>query len=750
MKAKISFLHRWRVLAVVALLAWAASGQAQTGGAVAQLGAPANEVRTEQVQARLLAHAPQGVAAGKPVWLGLQLVHQPQWHTYWKNPGDSGLPTRFTWKLPDGMQAGEPQWPVPERLPVGPLANYGYDGTILLPVPLTVPAGVPASGSVQVKLDASWLVCKQECIPQQGSFTMDLPLGTPLVSHAADFERAQAQAPKALAGASVQASVDPQSNSVVFRSSNLPAGWRGKLLNLYPETPEIITPAAEGSQQWQGGNWQMTLPLHSMRADSPQQLPLVLALRGATDGDGVQRNAAGSPAYQFVAPVQGSWPATQARAELSPALAAALQANAASATAAAPVAAPASKGMTFWLALGGAFLGGLLLNLMPCVFPVLAIKVMGFARHAHSPAEMRLSGLAYTAGVLLSFAGLAALLLALRAAGQQLGWGFQLQNPWLVAGLAALFAMLGLNLAGVFQIGQMLPGQLAKASAQHPVTNSLLSGVLAVLVASPCTAPFMGASLGFAIGLPEGQALLLFVVMGLGLALPVLLGSLFPATLRWLPKPGVWMNTFKHLMAFPMFATVIWLVWVLGHQSGMDGAVALLALLLTGSGLLWALGLSGAGRWPLRAVFAGLLLWLGFSYGGLLGGAGAQAVGSASTVATDARWQPWSEARVQQALQQGQPVFVDYTAAWCVTCQFNKKAVLGDEAFLQAVAQKKVLLLRADWTRNDPAITRSLAALGRNGVPVYVLHNPADVAHPQILTEILTLKDVQTALSALK
>ena len=745
-------LLRWCGAAALALVAGlgANSALAQSGSSFGGLTAAAHEVRTEQVEARLLAHAPEGVQAGKPLWLGLQLTHAPHWHTYWKNPGDSGQATSLRWTLPADVQAGDIAWPAPSKLPVGPLANYGYDGTVLLPVAVTLPeAGAPA-GPIKVELEANWLACKQECIPQQGKFTFELPAGQPLTADAVAFDAALQAVPQALPGgnAVLRASVDAQRKHIVFSSEALPEGWQGKMLNLYPETPEIITPAAAGEQRWDGKRWQIELPLHDMRMESPDHLPVVLALRGEVDADGVVRNAAG-PAYRTEAAVAGTWPAAQSPAEMSPELAAALRANAQTTKTAPP---NGTAGMTFWLALGGALLGGLLLNLMPCVFPVLAIKVMSFARHAHSPREQRVSGLAYTAGVVLSFAALAGLLLVLRAAGEQLGWGFQLQNPWLVAALAGLFTVLGLNLAGVFHVGQLLPGRVAQATARHPVSDALLSGVLAVLVASPCTAPFMGASLGYAIQLPALQALLLFMAMGVGLALPILLGSFFPGILRWLPQPGAWMDTFKQLMAFPMFATVVWLLWVLGHQSGVDGAMALLALLLTGSALLWALGRSGKARVVLAGMFGALLLWLAAGYGGLI--ESSPPVDSAAATNTNAQpgalWQPWSEQRVQQALAAGQPVFVDYTAAWCVTCQFNKKTVLSTEDFLTAMRARNVLLLRADWTRSDPAITASLNALGRNGVPMYALHDPKAPAQPQVLTEVLTLNAVQEALSSLK
>ena len=718
-------------LAALGLLAGAS--QAQSNPA-----ADTTEVRTDQVQARLLAHAPEGVMAGKPVWLGLQLTHQPDWHTYWKNPGDSGQATTLEWSLPPGVTAGEIQWPMPSKFPIGHLANYGYDASVLLPVPLTL-ANTPQQ-PLRVQLEASWLVCRVECIPQSGTFAITLPVQQSIASHAALFDATLQQVPQAQAKVQVKAQVQPQDSTIRFEASQLPADWQGKPLNLYPEDFGITQPAAAGEQRWDQGTWQLTVPLQAFRSTSPETLSVVLVPQADTDAKGVIRNAADSAGVLASAPVQGEWPALQQVTGLSPELAAALQAgqNApATTTSVAPV--------SLLLALGGALLGGLLLNLMPCVFPVLAIKVMGFARHAHSPSALRVSGIAYTLGVLASVLLLGVLLLALRAAGEQLGWGFQLQNPWMVAGLAALFTLIALNLSGLFEFGQLLSlGSRNSDKERHPVTDAFLSGVLAVVVASPCTAPFMGASMGLAINLPAWQAMLLFALLGLGLALPILLLCLFPSLLRWMPRPGAWMQTFRQLLAFPMLATVLWLVWVLGQQSGINGAVTLLALLLIGSALVWALTLPGRGRWWLAGVFALTLAWLGWQHGARL----ATPVASTATAA-DAQWQPWSEARVQQALAAGQPVFVDYTAAWCITCQFNKQTVLSTPEFQQVVQARNVLLLRADWTRNDPAITASLNALGRNGVPVYVLHDPAKPQQPQILTEILRLENVQQALSAL-
>ena len=354
--------------------------------------------------------------------------------------------------------------------------------------------------------------------------------------------------------------------------------------------------------------------------------------------------------------------------------------------------------------------------------------------------------------MVLSFVALAALLLALRAGGEQLGWGFQLQSPLVIAALAALFTLIGLNLAGVYEFGNLLPGSLAALRARHPLVDSALTGVLAVAVASPCTAPFMGASLGLAFTLPAAQALLIFAALGLGMALPYLAASAWPAVARALPRPGVWMLHFKTVMAFPMFATVVWLVWVLGSQVGIDGAAALLATLVALAFVAWALGSASLGR-RARAGFgtaAALLLAaaLAWTLPALRNEVVAAPSGSNTATGADSPWQPWSPERVQAARAEGRPVFVDFTAAWCVTCQVNKRSTLGDAALLADFDARRVLLLRADWTRRDAAISAELGRLGRNGVPVYALY-PAGLAPPRILSEILSVREVRAALALL-
>jgi thiol:disulfide interchange protein DsbD len=389
----------------------------------------------------------------------------------------------------------------------------------------------------------------------------------------------------------------------------------------------------------------------------------------------------------------------------------------------------------------GALLGGVILNLMPCVLPVLAIKVLHFAQHHESARQRHAQGIAYTLGVVMSFVLLGGALLLLRASGQELGWGFQLQSPWFVMGLSVLFTLIALSLFGLLEIGQWLPASWLSYQSHHPVINAGVSGVLAVVVASPCTAPFMGASLGLAMTLPTTLALLVFASMGVGLALPYALVSAWPRLSRYLPRPGAWMVLLRQFFGFPMLATVIWLVWVLALQTSVNTSLSLWMTLLCLAAALWALRLRSPLGYGVRVV-----LWLSTSALLVLTMNSIEVSTSphneqtTEATAITPRWQAWSQTLVDSELAQGRAVFVDFTAAWCVTCQINKRTVLSSTEVLNAFEQQHVSLLRADWTRRDPAITRALNALGRSGVPVYVLYRPK--APPVVLSELLSQADV--------
>jgi thiol:disulfide interchange protein DsbD len=407
-----------------------------------------------------------------------------------------------------------------------------------------------------------------------------------------------------------------------------------------------------------------------------------------------------------------------------------------------------------WWTLLSAFVGGLLLNLMPCVFPVLSVKILGFAKQGGDDEHtIRRHGLTFGAGVLVSFWVLAGILLALRAAGSEIGWGFQLQSPLFVALMTMLFFGIGLNLLGVFEVGSQLMnwGGRLERSASDTYSGSFMSGVLATVVATPCTAPFMGAALGVALTLSTAGSLLVFTALGAGMAAPYVALSMTPSLLQRLPKPGAWMETLKQVLAFPMFAAAVWLLWVFGQQTGPSG----MALLLLG---LLLLGLTGwtLGRWSALQVSTrtrvitrtvAVLSLIGALVVTVLGAQSAPVANAArATTTQDAEWQSFSPETVEQLRAEGRPVFIDFTAAWCLTCQVNKRTALSSEAVQQAAREKNVALVRADWTNRDPAITRALESHGRSGVPVYVLYK-GDGSEPELLPEILTEQIVLDALN---
>jgi thiol:disulfide interchange protein len=701
------------LLFILLAVAWPLAAQAQSV-----------VVKTDEVRAELVAHAPEGVSAGKPVWLGLVIEHAPHWHTYWKNPGDSGLPTTLTWQLPADVSAGEIAWPTPSRLPIGPLVNYGFEGKLLLPVPVTVAPDFKGE-SLDVKLSAQWLVCKDVCIPQQGEFALRVPAKASTAAHAALFAAALATQPTDVADAKVSAALTDGAKALRVTIGGLPAALQGKELAFFAEAAGVIDHAAKVKGVWDGGTWKADVPISPQRFESPSKMHAVLTAPSQAAGTRVELA------------ITGAWPA------LTPPTPLEVQG-----TPAASVSPPPTD-LGYGAALLFALVGGALLNLMPCVFPILSLKVLGFAGHAHSRRALVGGGLAYTAGVVLSFVALAGLLIALRAGGEQIGWGFQLQSPGFVAALAVLFTMIALNLAGLFEFGSVLPSGLASARLRHPLADSFLTGVLAVAVASPCTAPFMGAALGFAFTLPAAQSLLLFAMLGLGMALPYLVMSLWPAVARAMPKPGVWMATFKTAMAFPMLATVVWLVWVLGQQTSIDGAAALLAVLVALAFALWAWGRVDSTRMARVAWSTAGIVLLGASIAWALPTWREAQAAPATSASSSERWQAWSPERVATLNAEGRTVFVDFTAAWCVTCQVNKRSTLNDRALMAEMDSARVTLLRADWTRRDATISNELSRLGRNGVPVYAIYRAGQGQdqQPSLLPELLTVQTVRDALA---
>jgi thiol:disulfide interchange protein/DsbC/DsbD-like thiol-disulfide interchange protein len=690
----------------------------------------AEPVRTPHLEAELIASR-TALTPGQPLTVALRLAMQRGWQTYWQNPGDSGLPTTIEWTLPPGMSAGPIQWPAPRALPVGPLVNYGYEGEVLLLVDIATKPDFQIGKTATLSARADWLVCKEICIPEGADLALTLPVST----HADADPRwgepiaaALAALPRPLAGWHASAT-GVGDNVELTLNAESGAPDPGKL-QFFPFADGKIEPAGAQIASRDGARTTLTLPVARQRVGEFTRVAGVLT---ASNGLGTQHAAT------IDVPLSGTIASTPAtRATPTPA----------ALPAASMFTASAEPALPFFVAIAFAFMGGVLLNLMPCVFPVLSLKVLGFATHGDTRLAMRMHGLAFATGVLVSFWLLAAGLVALRAAGQQLGWGFQLQSPAVVVALAILFFALALNFSGVFEVRQLLPSALAGWNARNPYVNDALSGVLAVVVASPCSAPFMGAALGYALTESALVTWLTFTALGLGMAMPYLLLAFFPAWRAKLPRPGPWMVRLRQLLAFPLYATVLWLAWVLGAQLDNDAVARLGALLLLVAFALWLWpAMHGGNRLSGTAIIAAVAGAVAIGWP-LVNAMATDDAGNVRTARPDSgAWHSFSADRVAQLTSNGRPVFVDFTAAWCVTCQVNKQLVLNTDAVQQAFVGSNVALVRADWTRRDPEIGRALAALGRDGVPVYVLYRPGKA--PLLLPEVLQQRMILDALATL-
>ncbi|HEX8569885.1 MAG TPA: protein-disulfide reductase DsbD domain-containing protein [Caulobacteraceae bacterium] len=677
------------------------------GGAAA---ASAQIVRTPHVEAELVS----GSATAQPggtVHVALRQKIKPGWHTYWRNPGDSGEPTRLAWVLPEGWSAGEIIWPVPERQPIGPLVNYGYSNEVLLPVALKVPASARPGESVRLTAKADWLVCEQICIPEQATLALDLPVAAapaaPHPQHGRAVRKALAAAPTAGVLSGVAAITQGRLKLAVLgepvRGGDVSRAY------FFPYDGALIDHAKPQAIERGPGGLTLTL--------APGYAAQGTSLSGPVQGV----LSLGDEAYE-VAAVRGPLPA--AAAGLG------------------PPAAPGRPGLGLPLALGFAFLGGLILNLMPCVFPVLSMKAAALAGHAHEPRTARLQGLAFIAGVLTTFVALAAALIAARAAGETAGWGFQLQSPPVIAALALLMLLIALNLSGVFHIGASAQGVGAGLAGRSGAAGAFFTGVLAVVVAAPCTAPFMAAAMGYALVQPAPAALAIFAALGLGLAAPFVLVSFTPGLLRRLPRPGPWMETLQRLLAFPMYATAAWLVWIFARQTGVAGLAELFAAAWLVALAAWLFGRSQRSGRPLpfrvASAAAAVLVaaWLGIA---ALGAPGGRA--EAATIAEEA----YTPERLAALRAEQRPVFVNFTADWCVTCKVNERVALSSADVSRAFARSGVVYLKGDWTSRDPVIAAALAEHGRAGVPLYLLYAPG-AAQPRILPQLLTKGAVIKAL----
>lgn len=657
-------------------------------------------VKAQHLTVEMVSLSP-AIAPGGDLQVGLVITLEEKWHVYWINAGDSGEPPKITWTLPHGITAGPMQFPIPSRLPLGPLMDFGYEDEVAFPVKLTAAKGLKP-GPVHLDAKVNWLVCREVCIPGRAHLGLNLTVDPKAVAPAQPvgaIGEALGLIPKQLP-AGTKLTVTGGKNEFVL---DLITGDRITDAEFYPFDQEQIANAGDQMVEPLKDGVRLRVPRAPELTKLPGRLHGVLKLDDET-------------AYEVTAPVVAGEVARRAGSGPVP---------------------PSAKELTVVAAVSLAFVGGIILNLMPCVFPVLFLKGLSLVQSSgEDRSRIRRHGLVYTLGILASFWAIVAALLALRAGGTEAGWGFQLQSPTFLAILASGIFFFALSLAGLFDIGLSLTSVGGELAQKQGYAGSFFTGVLATVVATPCTAPFMGAAIGFALAQSGWITFSVFTALALGLAAPYLLLSFQPAWTRLLPRPGAWMEVFKQVTAIIFFATVIWLTYVYGNLFGSSGQgvyrIALLLacfLLLTVAG--WVLG-----KWPARwtssivAVIIGVL---------------ALAVPIYQPKQTNLTWEPYSEQTLSQARASGRPVFIDFTAAWCLSCQVNERLVLRSSDVQKEFAKNKVMLVKADWTKYDPEITRQLASVGRSGVPTYVIY-PAGKGQADVLPELLTKDIVLTAL----
>ncbi len=682
------------------------------------LDANAAPVKTAHLEAELVSQS-KTAPAGSTVYVALHQKIIPGWHTYWRNPGDAGQATSLAWTLPAGFTASEIVWPQPERFLSGPLMNYVFSDDVYLPVAITVPANWKP-GKVQLQATADWLVCKDVCVPEQVKLSVPLIVGAPGVSpvpnpaYAKPIADTLAKAPRP-AGLKASFSIGKGDTLRLIVTGAALNGLDLSKAYFFPYDGTVIDHVKpQGVAKTRGGVI-LTLPAGYAftHGKPPAKLSGVIAFDPA-HGYGITAASAKHAQGGAVPGVGGE-----------------------------------GSDLTLPGALAFAFIGGLILNLMPCVFPVLSIKAAQLARHVEHPARAAAEGIVFLAGCVLTFVALAAILIVAQQAGKAVGWGFQLQSPAVIAILALLMLAVGLNLSGVFEIGLSVQGTGQGLASRSGLIGSFFTGVLAVVVAAPCTAPFMAGAIGWAFTQPPVAALSVFVALGIGLAAPFTLVSLVPGLFKRLPKPGAWMEGLKKTLAFPMYATVAWLAWVFVQQAGANGLLFLMAAAVVIAFGVWMFGVSQRAAHttaPRLAALAALAIALPLAlFGATMQASAASPGGTSASTVSGVVAQAWSPAKVDALRAAGRPVFVDFTAAWCVTCQVNERTALAAPGVADAFRRTGAAYLKADWTNHNDEIARALAAHGRVGVPLYLVYAPND-GETQTLPQILTEGDINKAL----
>jgi thiol:disulfide interchange protein/DsbC/DsbD-like thiol-disulfide interchange protein len=655
------------------------------------------------------------VSPGDTFLGALRLKLDDTWHVYWKNPGDSGLPPQAKWSLPEGVAAGDFKWPAPEAIQIATLMNYGYEHELVLPAEFTIPATAKPGDTITLGGKFDWLICQEVCVPEAAELSIALPVeAAPRIDQQASdaIFASIASAPVPLAGGAVVERTKAGFRLAAVDPDLAEAAKSAKSIRFFPEGQQINN---IGKQPVRRGDAGVSLELEASEyaAAGDQSLPGIIVIAG---GDDKLRS--------WEAPAKpGTIPQGVADSQVK---------------AAANASGGAAEAFTITgllLALGAGFVGGMVLNLMPCVLPVLAVKAAGLAATAHNPKESRAHGLAYLGGVLVCFAALGGVVVALQAAGQFAGFGFQLQYAPVVAFFTLGIFALGLNLLGVFEVGGSLMGMGSNLADKGGSTGAFFSGVLAAFVGAPCIGPFMAGAAGWALQQNAAVVITMFLAIGLGLAAPFVLLSFTPAVAKIIPRPGRWMATLRQVLAFPMFLTMLWLLWTLAGQTGSDGVLVVLAgAILLGFGIWLAtrIGSSLPGK-----IIAGLVILFAF-LAPSIATAGIKAPPSGEgSLAAEVGAEPWSEARVAELRAEGRVIFVDFTARWCVTCQVNKRIAIDSDKARKAFADHNVAFLVADWTNQDSVIAKALAEHGRAGVPLYLVY-PASGGDPVVLPQVLT------------
>jgi len=696
-------MHRFFAIIFCALLLCVSMLTAPSAAARQSL-----SVDTGKVVASLVS-SHDSVAAGQSFYVALETKLDDKWHTYWRNPGDSGEPVQINWVLPEGMQAGDIQWPLPKTLPTGPLVNYGFEGAPIFSVQFTAPANAAIGDILIIKAEFYYLVCYDVCIPEDGTLDILIEIGEPVLDDvwSAAIETALLETPRKVG---VNGAIR-NGDAVEMDFTDLPEGDFSQSY-FFPFDQGII--------------------LHSepqAGALSENGLRLTVAADYLWDETDMPETVSGVLTYDD----NGTYRGVEVDLEVGASLGLGAIGGGASQG--------AFGGVTLWSAMIGAFLGGLILNLMPCVFPIISLKALSLSKSAHSERrEARRLAWAYTIGVLVTFIALAIILLVIKSTGAKIGWGFQLQSSIVVAILALLLFVIGLNLLGLFEFGSRLQNTGASLTQKDGFSGSFFTGALAVIVATPCTAPFMAGAIGYALAQPALIMMAVFIALGLGFALPFLILGYVPVLLTKLPKPGPWMVRFKEFLAFPMFAASAWLVWVLSLQAGSRGILVVLISALLIAFAIWLL----KGRTALTRILSGLALLMACLLPISLSSANNAARQAASTPLDT---QVWSQEAVAQNLAEGRSVFVDFTAAWCVTCKVNERFVLNTQSVQEMFAQTDTAVLIADWTNKDDIIAAELERYGRAGVPLYLVFTPETGAEKgKILPQVLNYDVIKEAL----